>query len=101
MFGDKQYEEGDIIEDVPTKSVKWLKKQGLIEEVKGLEQAEALQKKRARNSKEVITKFNKSWYLFYQNIQNFLNKNKFIALNPDDKISYDKLVFNLHCLKNN
>tara|TARA_R100001224_G_scaffold9327_2_gene4862 strand:+ start:521 stop:763 length:243 start_codon:yes stop_codon:yes gene_type:complete len=51
MFGDKQYEEGDIIEDVPTKSVKWLKKQGLIEEVKGLEQAEALQKKRARNSK--------------------------------------------------
>ena len=51
MFGDKQYEEGDIIEDVPTKSVKWLKKQGLIEEVKGLGQAEALQKKRARNSK--------------------------------------------------
>ena len=51
MFGDKQYEEGDIIEDVPTKSVKWLKKQGLIEEVKGLEQAEALQKKIARNSK--------------------------------------------------
>ena len=51
MFGDKQYEEGDIIEDVPTKSVKWLKKQVLIEEVKGLEQAEALQKKRARNSK--------------------------------------------------
>ena len=51
MFGDKQYEAGDIIEDVPTKSVKWLKKQGLIEEVKGLEQAEALQKKRARNSK--------------------------------------------------
>ena len=51
MFGDKQYEEGDIIEDVPTKSVKWLKKQGLIEEVKGLEQAEALQKKRPRNSK--------------------------------------------------
>ena len=44
------YEEGDIIEDVPTKSVKWLKKQGLIEEVKGLEQAEALQKKRARNN---------------------------------------------------
>lgn len=51
MFGDKQYEEGDIIDDVPTKSVKWLKQQGLIEEVKGLEQAEALQKKRARNSK--------------------------------------------------
>jgi uncharacterized protein YdaT len=51
MFGDKQYEEGDVVEDIPAKSVKWLKKQGLIEEVKGLEQAEALQKKRARNSK--------------------------------------------------
>ena len=52
MFGDKQYEEGDIIDDVPTKSVKWLKQQGLIEEVKGLEEVEALQKKkRARNAK--------------------------------------------------
>ncbi len=56
---------------------------------------------RARSSREVNLKFNKSWYLFYQNIQNFLNKNKFIALNPVDKISYEKLVFNLQNLKNN
>ena len=57
------------------------------------------QLERARNCREVNKKFNKSWYLFYLNSHNFLNNNKFIALNPVDKISYDKLVFNLQRLK--
>ncbi|WP_413677883.1 uridine kinase [Prochlorococcus sp. MIT 0916] len=56
---------------------------------------------RARNTREVNKKFNKSWSLFYGNVQNFLNKNKFIAVNPVDKISYDKLIFNLKSLQKN
>ena len=50
---------------------------------------------RGRNSREVYKKFNKSWYLFYKNIQNFLNRHKVMVVNPADKISYNKLVFNL------
>ena len=56
---------------------------------------------RARTNREVNIKFDKSWYLFYRNVQNFLNKNEFIALNPFDKISYDKLIFYLKSIKNN
>ena len=37
------------------------------------------QLERARKSSEVYTRFDRSWFLFYQNIQNFLNNNKFIA----------------------
>jgi len=59
------------------------------------------QLERARNSREVNIKFKSSWNLFYQNIQYFLNKYKFMELNPDDKNSYDKLVCNLQRLKNN
>jgi len=56
---------------------------------------------RGRNSREVYKKFNKSWYLFYKNIQNFLNRHKVMVVNPADKISYNKLVFNLLIKKNN
>ena len=59
------------------------------------------QLERARKSSEVYTRFDRSWFLFYQNIQNFLNNNKFIALNPADKLSYDKLVFKLQRVKTN
>ena len=34
------------------------------------------QLERGRTSKEVERKFNKSWNLFYKNIQNYLNKNR-------------------------
>ncbi len=56
---------------------------------------------RGRNSFEVNKKFNKSWYLFYQNIKKYLNKNHVIPLNPVDKNSYDKLIFNLQNISNN
>jgi len=59
------------------------------------------QLERGRNSREVNTKFNKSWYLFYHNIDKFLHKNKFIALNPVDKNSYERLIINLKSLQNN
>ena len=57
------------------------------------------QLERSRNMREVNTRFNKSWYLFYQNVQKFLCDNKFIKLNSFDKISYDKLTDNLQTLK--
>ncbi len=56
------------------------------------------QLERNRTSREVKKKFNKSWYLFHQNIENYLNCNEIITLNPSDEISYDQLVINL---KNN
>ncbi len=59
------------------------------------------QSERGRNINEVIKKFNKSWNLFYLNIQNFLNCNKVMLLNPVDKNSYSKLVKNLDEIKNN
>ncbi len=59
------------------------------------------QLERDRNIKEVNIKFNKSWYLFYQNIQYFINKNNFITLNPSNKFSYDKLIYKLKLLNNN
>lgn len=31
-YGDKRAEAGDIVSDLPTKSVSWLKEQGLIED---------------------------------------------------------------------
>ncbi len=56
---------------------------------------------RSRNSKEVNKRFNKSWYLFYQNIKKYLKRNKIFTLNPLDENSYDKLVYNLKKTKNN
>tara|TARA_Y100001968_G_C19362339_1_gene720506 strand:+ start:738 stop:1349 length:612 start_codon:yes stop_codon:yes gene_type:complete len=59
------------------------------------------QLERGRNTREVNKKFNNSWYLFYQNIRNYLKSNKVIILNPLDIISYDNLVINLQKMKNN
>ena len=50
---------------------------------------------RGRNSRDVKKKFDKSWFLFYKNISNFLTRNKVITLNPADKASFDKLVITL------
>jgi len=54
---------------------------------------------RGRDSREVIKKFRKSWYLFYKNIQNYLNNNKIMVLKPLDNASYNKLVINLEKIK--
>ena len=53
------------------------------------------QKYRGRNSQEINKKFNKSWHLFYQNINNFINTYKVITLNTNNKISYEKLISHL------
>ena len=50
---------------------------------------------RGRNSNEVNKKFNKSWYLFYNNLKTNLHQSNQIKLNPADKISYNKLLDNL------
>ena len=56
---------------------------------------------RGREIRDVNNKFNKSWFLFKQNIQNFINKNKVMVINQLDKNSYNKLVLNLQNLKKN
>ena len=56
---------------------------------------------RNRDNREVYKKFNKSWYLFYENIKDYLHKNKVLSINPQDKNSYNKLVLNLQKRKNN
>ena len=50
---------------------------------------------RGRNSSEVYKKFNRSWNLFYMNVQNYINKYKVLQINSLDKINYEKLVLDL------
>ena len=50
---------------------------------------------RGRDSLEVNRKFNKSWSLFYENVQNYLNNNKVLLINPLNNNSYRKLVLEL------
>ncbi len=50
---------------------------------------------RGRDVREVYRKFNKSWDLFYKNVENYLNNNNVVKINSLDKKSYNKLVLNL------
>ncbi|AIQ97179.1 uridine kinase [Prochlorococcus sp. MIT 0801] len=59
------------------------------------------QLERGRDSREVIKKFNKSWYLYYENVQNYLNNFEVLSINPLDRISYDQLVLYLQKQKTN
>ncbi len=59
------------------------------------------QLERGRKTKEVYKKFNKSWYLFYKNVQHHLNIKNILSINPFDKVSYDKLLLNIQNKKNN
>jgi uridine kinase len=56
---------------------------------------------RGRDRREVYKKFNKSWDLFNENIQSYLNNYKVMSINPLDMISYNKLVLKLKKQKNN
>ena len=53
------------------------------------------QLERGRDSREVNKKFNKSWYLYYENVQKYLNNFEVLSINPLDMISYDQLVLYL------
>ena len=53
------------------------------------------QLERGRNIKEVSRKFNKSWYLYFKNLNNFKKQKKIITLRSDDNIVYKKLINNL------
>ena len=55
---------------------------------------------RGRNNSDVNKKFNRSWFLFYKNLKNFIQNNNVISLIPDDIISFDKIVFNLQKISN-
>ena len=53
------------------------------------------QLERGRDSREVNKKFNKSWYLYYENVQKYLKNFEVLSINPLDIISYDQLVLYL------
>ena len=55
---------------------------------------------RGRDRREVYKKFNKSWYLYYENVQKYLNNFEVLTINPLDMISYDQLVLYLQKQKN-
>ncbi len=57
------------------------------------------QLERGRNSIEVIKRFNKSWYLFYKNIKNYLHNTKVLFINTQDEISYNKLILQIQKVK--
>ena len=59
------------------------------------------QLERGRDSREVIKKFNKSWYLYYKNVQKYLNNYEVLSIKPLDMISYDQLVLYLQKQKTN
>ena len=47
---------------------------------------------RGRLRKEVEKKFTQSWNLFFLNLNNYINSNNVIYLNPEDKLSYENLI---------
>ena len=59
------------------------------------------QLERGRDNRDVLKKFNKSWYLFYKNVKKYINGNDVLSLNTVDKISYNDLVLNLQNQKKN
>ena len=59
------------------------------------------QLERGRDSREVNKKFNKSWYLYYENVQKYLNNFEVFSINPLDMISYNHLVLYIQKQKNN
>ena len=59
------------------------------------------QLERGRDSREVNKKFNKSWDLYYENVQQYLNDFEVLSINPLDMISYDQLVLYFQKQKTN
>ena len=53
------------------------------------------QLERGRDKHEVYKKFNKSWYLFYENVKSFLNENKVLTINTLDNKSFNNLVLKI------
>ena len=51
---------------------------------------------RKRSLREIIKRFNSSWYLFYKNLKSFININQVITIKTSDKISYNNLIYNLN-----
>tara|TARA_B100000214_G_C23705830_1_gene507416 strand:+ start:40 stop:684 length:645 start_codon:yes stop_codon:yes gene_type:complete len=51
---------------------------------------------RGRNEKEIKKKFNKSWYLFYKNLTNFLDEFNVIYINTNDKMKYKSLIMKIN-----
>ena len=50
---------------------------------------------RGESRNEVDKKFNKSWNLFFSNLNFYINNNQVYDVNPFDNISYEQLISNL------
>tara|TARA_Y100001968_G_scaffold275733_1_gene269614 strand:- start:488 stop:1093 length:606 start_codon:yes stop_codon:yes gene_type:complete len=50
------------------------------------------EKERGRNKMEVNSKFDKSWDLYYKELENYINNNKVIKVNTSNRKSLDKLI---------
>lgn len=59
------------------------------------------QKERNRNKKEVNKKFNKSWNLYFRNLNRYINSNEVISINISDKNCYEKLINKLKIISLN
>ena len=56
---------------------------------------------RGRDNSEVNNRFNISWYLFHENVQNYLKNFEVLSINPLDMVSYNQLVLYLQKQKTN
>ncbi len=59
------------------------------------------QLERGRDSREVNNKFNISWYLFHENVQNYLKNFEVFSINSLDMVSYNQLVLYIQKKINN
>ena len=59
------------------------------------------QLERGRDSREVNNRFNISWFLFHENVKNYLNNFEVLTINPLDMVSYKQLVIYLQKQKTN
>ena len=50
---------------------------------------------RGRDSRDVYKKFNKSWFLYYKNVKNFIKKHSVLSINPRNEIYNNKLLLQL------
>lgn len=53
---------------------------------------------RDRKMDEVNKRFNKSWYLYYNNLKNYIRSNKVIYINTIDSNNYEQLIRKLKYL---
>ena len=57
-------------------------------------------KERNREKNEIIKRFDKSWNLYHQHLNNYIKNNKVTYFNQRDLNSYNKLIYNIKTKEN-